>query len=971
MLGGENAGNLVLMTAAPTSHSIAPPARQPELPSVRARRLTGGAGAFLALLGLTVMAGWLLRLPGLLQVLPGYVGMVFSAALCFALAGAALLIPGRWPTLRRRGQSALGGLIVLAAGAMLVQYLTHTDLGIDLRPFHAWLSDPNPTPGRMAPNTALAFLLSGMALMLLPHAASRVALRTIEILAFLVAFIGLTGAVGYALKLEFLYGWYEHAHMPMPTAAGMIVLGIGLLSARHQLPGAGLLQQLQAQNRIIWIGGSIFFTIALVAGLGGFAIMQQRTETTLQNSLQGALQNRGDFFAYVIGDASSTAQLIATRPAIYRHLHKLNTEPGNATELGLLAAAAKSFLPLGFSSISFHDKHGKELVRAGTFVQHPELAVSIPLSFSGSARLAWRQGFLFEVRLPMREAGQHLGTVVLQRPLAVLTRMLRDTRGLGETGEMAVCAPAEKHTMWCFPLRANPKVLQLPYEIDGRRLPMSYALDGISGVITALDYRRQNVTAAYGPIGQLGLGMVLKTDTTELYKPIGEQLGWALFLLLSLIALGMWILHLLVTPLVRRVVESEEKYRAVAESANEAIVTADSQGRIVYWNRAAQTIFGYSESQILGEPTTRLIQENYRAAHQQGWDRLVKTEHPRLFGKVVELRGQSQDGREFPLEMSLSGWHGADGERYFTGIMRDITRRKQGEQTARQLADIVESSSDAIYSKNLDDVVTSWNTAAERLYGYSAAEIIGQSSHVLLPPDKIAEEQNLLERLRGAEHVERHETMRVKKDSGLIEVAITISPLRDASGHIIGTSTIARDITERKRREEHTRVLTVTDELTGLHNRRGFVAIAEQQLKLARRSRAPLHIGFIDLDGMKAINDRFGHAVGDEALKDTAAVLRASFRDSDVLARVGGDEFVVLTIGADDKAMELIQERLFAAVAKANREAQHPYALSLSLGVVACDIESGATLDQMIEEADRRMYLAKGEKRRADRHKTP
>ena len=242
---------------------------------------------------------------------------------------------------------------------------------------------------------------------------------------------------------------------------------------------------------------------------------------------------------------------------------------------------------------------------------------------------------------------------------------------------------------------------------------------------------------------------------------------------------------------------------------------------------------------------------------------------------------------------------------------------------------------------------------------------------MLLPPDRITEEQDFLDRLRSAEHIERHETVRVKKDGGLMEVAVTISALRDASGHIVGTSTIARDISERKRREAHTHALTVTDELTGLHNRRGFVAIAEQQLKLARRNHTPLHIGFIDLDGMKAINDRFGHAVGDQALDDTAAVLRASFRDSDVLARVGGDEFVVLTIGADDKAMELIQERLFAAVAKANREAQHPYALSLSLGVVACDIESGATLDQMIEEADRRMYLAKGEKRRADRHKTP
>ena len=915
---------------------------------------------------MTTMTGWLLRLPSLLQVLPGQVGMVFSSALCFAMAGAALLIPGRRPALRRRGQTALGGLMVLAAGAMLVQYLTHTDLGFDLRAFHAWLSDPNPTPGRMAPNTALAFLLGGLALMLMPHANSRGALRAIETLAFIIIFIGLISAVGYALKLEFLYGGYQYTRMAIATAAGMIVLGTGLLGAWHQLPAARSLLQHQAHHRIVWIGGSIFFTIAVVAGTGGFAVMQQRTEMTLQDGLLRSLQSRSDLFAVAIDDASRSAQLIATRPALYRLLHKLNAEPDNASELALLAAAAQSFMPLGFSAIAFNDLQGRELVRAGRFVERPELAATLSLPFE--ARLVWRAGFLIEAHLPMREAGQYLGTVVVQRPLTALSGMLRDTRGLGETGETAICAPAPaaQRTMRCFPSRLNPNAITLPYEIDGRRLPMSYALDGKSGVITALDYRRQHVSAAYGPIAELGLGMVLKIDTAELYQPISEQLRWAILLLLALIAFGMWVLRLLVTPLVRRVVESEEKFRALAETANAAIVTANARGDIVYWNRAAQTIFGYTEQQILGQPLARLIQENYRDAYQQSWDQLLIPNQSQRVGEIVELYGVHRDGREFSLEMSLSNWRGVAGEPYFTALMRDISQRKQGEEFARHLADIVASSSDAIFSKNLDDTVTSWNAAAERLYGYSPAKIIGQSGRVLLPPDKVTEEQEFLVRLGRGEHIERHETVRLKSDGTPVEVALTVSPLRDTRGRIAGTSTIARDITEHKRVEAQTRALAVTDELTGLHNRRGFTAIAEQQLKLARRSRAPLHIGFIDMDGMKAINDRFGHAVGDEALKDIAAILRSSFRDSDVLARLGGDEFVVLAIGADDQTMERIQERLVAAVGKTNRQAQRPYALSLSLGVVACDVESGTTLDQMIEEADRRMYLAKGQKRRAD-----
>ena len=937
-------------------------------PSRRTLRITQGAGALLVILGLTVLTGWLLRLPHLVQLVPGYVGMVLSTALCFGLAGIGLLIPRRRTGWRRRAYSALGGLISLIAGAMLLQYLTHTNLGIDLPALHAWLSDPNPTPGRMAPNTAVAFLLGGMALMLMPYATSRASLRTIEILALLVAFIGLTGVVGYTLKLEFLYGWYQYTRMAMHTAAGMIVLGIGLWGAWHQLPGAATLP-LQTHHHIIGLGGSIFFTIALIAGLTGFTIMQQHSEMTLRQGLQNSLESRITLFTATITETSNAVQFIAARPTIYRHLRRLNAESNNASELALLAAAARSYLAFGSSAIAIQDARGRELVRAGKFMQGPELAVPLPLSHP--AVLVWHGGFLLEARLPIRDAGQQLGTLVIQRPLGGLTHMLQDTRGLGKTGEMAVCVPAEARSMRCFPLRFNPKVSQLPYEVDGQRLPMSYALEGASGVITAFDYRRQNVTAAYAPIGQLGLGMVLKTDTAELHQTIGEQLRRAVLLFMGLIAGGMWILHLLLTPLIRRVLASEEKYRAVADTANEAIVTADAKGRIVYWNRAAETTFGYTQDQIQGEPLTRIMPERYRASHQQDWERLQKTNQSKLLGKTVELHGLNRDGVEFPLELSLSTWRGADDETYFTGVMRDISQRKQVEQAARHLADIVESSSDAIISKGLDDVILSWNSAAERLYGYSAIEIIGQAGRVLLPPDKSAEEQVFLERLQRAERIERYETMRIKKDGSFVEVGVTISALRDASDHIVGISTIARDITARKRLEAQTHILTVTDDLTGLHNRRGFAAIAEQQLKLARRSRAPLHLGFIDLDGMKAINDRFGHTVGDDAIKDTAAVLRASFRDSDVLARIGGDEFVVLTIGADDKAMEIILQRLSAAVAKANQEAQRPYALSLSIGVITCDVESGASLDKMIEEADQRMYQAKGEKRRTNRDKNP
>lgn len=760
--------------------------------SVLSQRVAQTAALLLVILSLVFLTAWILRISSLLQILPGQTAIVLSTALCFGSIGITLLISFRAPHIGRALPTTVGSLVIMIAGLMLLQHLTRTDFGIDWRSFHAWLTDVNQYPGRMAPNTSVAFLLAGTTIILMPRVQSRTTLHAIEMLSFIIILIGLLSAAGYALKLEFLYGWYRATHMALPTAIGVIILGIALWATWHQLPKAIRMLQLHPHNRIIWIGGSTFFMIALMAGLGGFASMQHRTEATLENGLMRTLQNRSDLFTVVLDNASDDARLIATRPALYRHLEKLNANPDNAAERALLTRAAKSFLPLGFSAIAFYDKQGRELVRAGAFAHSPDLAVTLSLPFA--AKLLWQTGFLLEARLPMRDGDQNLGSVFVQVPLPKLTQMLQDVRLLGETGEMGICAPEGKQMMACFPVRLHPKVFRLPYKMDGQWLPMGHALEGRSGLLNTLDYRRRDVTAAYAPIGQFGLGIVVKIDTAELYKPIREQLRWAIPLLLGLIGLGVWVLHALVTPLVRRLATSEEKYRAVAETAHDAMVTANVHGEIVYWNRAAESIFGYSESEILGQPLSQLMPERYRVAHQQGWDRLQNTNQPRLLWTTVELQGLHKGGEEFPLELSLSRWYNR-GEQFFTGVMRDISRRKKAEHAARHLANIVESSSDAIFSKNLGDIVTSWNAAAERLYGYPAAEMLDQSGRLLLPPDKLTEGQDFIERLQRGASIEQYKTVRLRKDGTRVDVTLTVSLLVDASGKVDGTSVIARATT--------------------------------------------------------------------------------------------------------------------------------------------------------------------------------
>jgi PAS domain S-box-containing protein len=140
-------------------------------------------------------------------------------------------------------------------------------------------------------------------------------------------------------------------------------------------------------------------------------------------------------------------------------------------------------------------------------------------------------------------------------------------------------------------------------------------------------------------------------------------------------------------------------------------------------------------------------------------------------------------------------------------MLIDISDRKRADVHAQRLASIVESSDDAIVSKDLNGIITSWNRGAERLFGYTAEEIIGKPITILIPPDRIDEEPAIIERVRRGERVDHYDTVRRRKDGSLIDISLTVSPLKDADGRIVGASKIARDITERKRAQEQQKLL--------------------------------------------------------------------------------------------------------------------------------------------------------------------
>lgn len=245
----------------------------------------------------------------------------------------------------------------------------------------------------------------------------------------------------------------------------------------------------------------------------------------------------------------------------------------------------------------------------------------------------------------------------------------------------------------------------------------------------------------------------------------------------------------------------EGKYSAIAEIAHDAIITIDPTGEILYVNAAAERIFGYRVSDMIGQGLAMLMAESMRSRHEAAFARYRETGQKRCSWDRMEVRGRHKDGHEIPLEISFGEYAHGDA-RLFVGVVRDITKRRQAEESSRWLTTLVNTSVDALIAKTLDGVVLSWNKGAEKIYGYTADEMIGRPISLLVPPDLPDELPKILRRVRDGEQIESYETERMRKDGERIHVSLTISPIRDATGVVRGASAVARDITESKRAAE-------------------------------------------------------------------------------------------------------------------------------------------------------------------------
>src|SRR4051812_42691233 len=294
----------------------------------------------------------------------------------------------------------------------------------------------------------------------------------------------------------------------------------------------------------------------------------------------------------------------------------------------------------------------------------------------------------------------------------------------------------------------------------------------------------------------------------------------------------------------RAIDDAALRLAAIVESSDDAIVGKDLNGVVTNWNKAAERIFGYTAEEMIGRSITTIIPPELQGDEPIILSKIRAGQRIEHF-ETVRVR---KDGRRIHVSLTVSPIRAEDGTVIGAAkIARDITAEKESEHAAERLAAIVESSDDAIVGKDLTGIVTNWNNAAERIFGYKAEEIIGQPITTIIPIELQGDEPGILARIQAGERIEHFETVRITKDGRRLNVSLTVSPIKDSNGKIVGAAKIARDITQQKKLEDALRTTerlasvgrlaaTVAHEINNpLEAVTNFIYLANQQPNLSEK----------------------------------------------------------------------------------------------------------------------------------------
>jgi len=1007
--------------------------------------ITKVCGALAAILGLTALAGWTLELPVLTSLGQGLIPMAPSSALLFVLCGTAVLLSTRVPPSRAARWTGVAFGAAVAFIGLLLFSLSY--LGIRLAAEHlgfAIAGSVGDAPiGHMSPAAALCFLVAGLSL-----AASLAATpdqpgqaMTGFWLAGLMLFASIVFLLAYLLGKPLLYGG-KFIPPALPTSLALAALGAALLAL--SAPRAWVSDpQVDAQTRRASRSFVLVFalmTIGLVAAGGVYFrgdVKQHRAEIELQLSTiadlkvnellrwrqerfgDAALLYENPVFADLVRRTLASAPDAQARDQIHTWLRQIR-EANGYRDVFLIDAQGVALQSLRDQALTADDlESARQALRTGQvslkdFEQDepggaPHLALLVPI-------------------LDNAAGGRTLGLVMLDiDPARSLYPLIGRWHPLSPSAETVLVRRDGNDVLYLSELRFRTNsALSLRFPLTRTELPAVKAVLGQEGIVEGRNYRGVPVMAALRAVPGTPWFLVAGMDADEFLASIQESL-WlmagliAVLLVFSGATLALIWRHQRMGHYQERVRAAEAlatgaaRYRAVTESAADAIVTADRSGTIVGWNASAERLFGFAETEVIGQALTLLMPQRFQDRHLGGMKRVQSGGERRVIGQTVELAGRRKDASEFPLDLSLAEWTVEEGQ-FFTANIRDITERKAAEHRIAYLNRVYAVLSGIntliVRVRDRDELFREACRIAVEAGGFRMAwiGIVDRSSMKLVPVASAGVDEEFLTAIKGflssgegtpegnnmVARAIREKTAIVSNDSqsspeplfrnkfaeyGIRAAAFLPLMVGDEAVGMLALyaseieffqeeelkllTELASDIAfaiDHIEKQERLNYLAYYDVLTGLANRTLFLERVAQYRRSAASGGHKLAVALIDLERFRNINDSLGRPAGDELLRQVAQWLTRVTGDANLLARVGADHFagvlpqVIQGQGGDvvrllEKTMEAFEN--------------HPFRLNDAVFRIAAKVgvalfpDDGANAETLFKHAEAALKMAK------------